>query len=374
MLCEARRLLALVVFLSLGLTGCYDPPQTKAQTPPQDGYPVCITTAHGTSCIESPPKRVVTLGAGAEDWTLSLGVVPIAIEPHYWGGDAEGYLPWFRQALEAQELPLPAIISSYPELDVERLLALKPDLILAPQSGITRESFLQLSALAPVIAYPDKPWLTPVKQQVELIAKALGKEVLAEALLKQQQAYIAQVAAENPEFNGVRLAYINAASRVGNLSVYVTGDPRVDLLLALGFVLPPQLFGLNASRGHFAAHIGLERADMLDDAELLLSWYSSDKARAEVEAMAVIRRLPAMRRGRYLAITDPALVMASSYGSLLSLKWAIPKLVPQLQQTLAEQKENPRQYRHQDTQTDADTGAHSGADTGGQSNKNGRPG
>jgi iron complex transport system substrate-binding protein len=105
---------------------------------------------------------------------------------------------------------------------------------------------------------------------------------------------------------------------------------------------------------------------MLDDAELLLSWYSSDKARAEVEAMAVIRRLPAMRRGRYLAITDPALVMASSYGSLLSIKWAIPKLVPQLQQTLAKQKENPRQYRHQDTQA--------GADTGAPSNKNGRPG
>lgn len=105
---------------------------------------------------------------------------------------------------------------------------------------------------------------------------------------------------------------------------------------------------------------------MLDDAELLLSWYSSDKARAEVEAIAVIRRLPAMRCGRYLAITDPALVMASSYGSLLSLKWAIPKLVPQLQQTLAKQKENPCQNRPSDTQTDADTG--------GQSNKNGRPG
>ncbi|MGX2953165.1 hypothetical protein ACWAU3_09370 [Shewanella sp. JL219SE-S6] len=81
MLCEARRLLALIVFLSLGLTGCYDPQQTKAQTPPQDGYPVCITTAHGTSCIESPPKRVVTLGAGAEDWTLSLGLSPSPLNP-----------------------------------------------------------------------------------------------------------------------------------------------------------------------------------------------------------------------------------------------------------------------------------------------------
>lgn len=338
MLYEARRRFPWVVFLIMGLIGCYDFQSPEFETTQQDGFPVCITTAHGTSCIKAPPKRVVTLGAGAEDWVLSLGIVPIAIEPHYWGGDNQGYLPWFREAIEAQNLPLPSTISSYPELDVERLLALKPDLILAPQSGITRESFLQLSALAPVIGYPGEPWLTPVQQQVELIAKALGKEPKGKELLRKKQAYLAQVASDHPEFKGVSLAYINAASRVGNLSVYVSGDPRVDLFLELGFVLPPSIAKLNASRGHFTAHIGLESADILDDAELLLSWYSSEKAREDVEAMPIIHRLPAMQRGQYVAITDPTLVMASSYGSLLSLEWTIPKLVPTLQQALSSPK------------------------------------
>ncbi|MGT0150617.1 hypothetical protein ACT691_19045 [Vibrio metschnikovii] len=54
--------------------------------------------------------------------------------------------------------------------------------------------------------------------------------------------------------------------------------------------------------------------------------------------MPIIHRLPAMQRGQYLAITDPTLIMASSYGSLLSLEWTIPKLVPKLQQALSSQK------------------------------------
>ncbi|MBA4503252.1 iron-siderophore ABC transporter substrate-binding protein [Marinobacterium sp. 3-1745] len=302
-----------------------------------DQFPVRVRTAHGEAYIPKRPRRVVTLGAAAEDWSLQLGVVPVAVEPHYWGGDREGYLPWFRQAIEAQEVALPVIISSYPELDVERLLALSPDLILAPQSGLTRESYRQLSRLAPVVGYPDQPWLTSVEQQVRLIARALGQRERGEALLVERQALLAQYAADNPQFSGVPLAYINAASRVGNLSVYLPGDPRMDVLLALGFVELPELTGLQASRGHFAALLGLEQADRLDKAGLIVSWYSSNRSRRDVESMALLRRLPPLREGRYLAITDPALVMASSYGSLLSLRWSLPRLVSRLNQALAVQ-------------------------------------
>ncbi len=296
------------------------------------GFPVLIRTAHGEARIEQPPQRVVTLGAAAEDWSLQLGVVPVAVEPHYWGGDSDGYLPWFREAVQARGARLPEIISSYPELDVERLLALQPDLILAPQSGLTRESYQQLSQLAPVVGYPDQPWLTPVEEQVRLIARALGRTEQGEALLAERQAYLAEHARANPHFAGVSLAYINAASRVGNLSVYVRGDPRVDVLLALGFIELPELTDLQASLGHFAALLGLEQADRLDRADLIVSWYSSEQSRRQVEALPLIRRLPAIREQRYLAITDPALVMASSYGSLLSLRWSLPELINRLNQ------------------------------------------
>ncbi|MBY6032605.1 ABC transporter substrate-binding protein [Marinobacter daepoensis] len=329
--------------LLLVLSGCDRTsaiPDDKATDPASlspsraSGFPVRIRTAHGEAYIARPPERVVTLGAAAEDWALQLGVVPVAIEPHYWGGDHAGYLPWFRDAVQARGGKLPEIISSYPELDVERLLALQPDLILAPQSGLTRESYHQLSQLAPVVGYPSQPWLTPVEDQVRLIARALGRSDRGEALLAERRAYLAAHAKANPHFSGVSLAYINAASRVGNLSVYVRGDPRVDVLLALGFVELPELADLQASRGHFAALLGLEQADRLDKAGLIISWYSSEQSRRQVESLPLIRRLPALRESRYLAITDPALVMASSYGSLLSLRWSLPELIAQLNQVL----------------------------------------
>ncbi len=298
------------------------------------GFPVLIRTAHGEAHIERPPQRVVTLGAAAEDWSLLLGVVPVAVEPHYWGGDRAGYLPWFREAVQARGARLPEIISSYPELDVERLLALQPDLILAPQSGLTRENYQQLSQLAPVVGYPGQPWLTPVEEQVRLIAKALGRSEQGEALLAERKAYLAEHARANPHFAGVSLAYINAASRVGNLSVYVRGDPRVDVLLALGFIELPVLADLQASLGHFAALLGMEQADRLDQADLIVSWYSSEQSQRQVESLPLMRRLPAMREQRYLAITDPALVMASSYGSLLSLRWSLPELINRLNQVV----------------------------------------
>lgn len=297
-------------------------------------FPVLIRTAHGEAHIERPPQRVVTLGAAAEDWSLQLGVVPVAIEPHYWGGDRAGYLPWFREAVQAMGAKLPEIISSYPELDVERLLALQPDLILAPQSGLTRESYQQLSQLAPVVGYPGQPWLTPVEEQVRLIAKALGRSEQGEALLAERKAYLAGHAKANPHFAGVSLAYINAASRVGNLSVYVRGDPRVDVLLALGFIELPELANLQASLGHFAALLGMEQADRLDQADLIVSWYSTEQSQRQVESLPLMRRLPAMREQRYLAITDPTLVMASSYGSLLSLRWSLPELINRLNQVV----------------------------------------
>lgn len=304
-------------------------------TPQQDAhFPVVIRTAHGEAWIAQRPERVVTLGAAAEDWTLQLGVVPLAIEPHYWGGDQQGYLPWFRAELEAQGRPLPEIISSYPELDVERLLALRPDLILAPQSGLTRETYQQLSQLAPVIGYPDRPWLTPVEDQVRLIATALGQPERGEALLAEREALLAAYAQANPHFAGHSLAYINAASRVGNLSVYVRGDPRVDVLHALGFVDLPAFANRSASFGHFAALLGLEHSHQLDQADLLISWYSSEQSRHQVESLPLIQRLPAIQEERYLAMTDPALIMASSYGSLLSLRWSLAEIVTQLNQIL----------------------------------------
>ena len=54
--------------------------------------------ALGTAIIKAPPKRVVTIGLGADDLAVSLGVVPVGVSRADWGGDAR---PWVRAAIEA---------------------------------------------------------------------------------------------------------------------------------------------------------------------------------------------------------------------------------------------------------------------------------
>ncbi|WZB65208.1 ABC transporter substrate-binding protein [Achromobacter xylosoxidans] len=138
------------------------------------GFPVTLETALGPAVIPAPPKRVVALGLGADDLVLSLGVVPVGVGRADWGGDPDHYWPWVRAAIEARGQPLPERITVYPELDIEKIIALRPDVVLAPFSGVSPEAYAQLSRLVPVVGYPEQPFLTPVDTQIDLIAAALG--------------------------------------------------------------------------------------------------------------------------------------------------------------------------------------------------------
>lgn len=103
--------------------------------------------------------------------------------------------------------------------------------------------------------------------------------------------------------------------------MYVAGDPRVDTLIATGMQLAPSIKDLMASRGSFAANLGLENADQLDDADILVTWYSSEQERQRVEEKPLFNAMAAVQRGGYIPLTDQAIVMAMSYGTPLSVQW-----------------------------------------------------
>ncbi|MEK8226380.1 ABC transporter substrate-binding protein [Oerskovia sp. M15] len=71
----------------------------------------------------------------------------------------------------------------YPELDIEAIVALEPDLVLAPQTGIDQATYDQLAAFTEVVAYPEGPWITPIDEQIEIAAQALGKPDEAAGLI-----------------------------------------------------------------------------------------------------------------------------------------------------------------------------------------------
>lgn len=299
-----------------------------------DAFPVTIAGALGETVIDEAPERVVTLGWGASDIALSLGVVPVGIETDDWAGDDEGYQPWFREAVEAEGAELPETITMYPELDVEAIIALEPDLILAPQSGLTQEVFDQLSEFTDVVAYPEGPWITPLDEQITIAATALGKSDQAQGLIDGIDTTLAEAGAEHPEFAGTTVAYV-AAQELGTLEVYVPGDPRIDTLLGLGFTLAPSVADLVAPAGKFVAPFGLENSDKLGDVDVLFTWFNDTDEQAATQAQPLFAAIPAFASGAYVPMVDRQLGMAVTIGTPLSVPWAIDRYVPMIAEAVA---------------------------------------
>lgn len=315
--------------LALGLSACAgDDATDTGASADAASESVTITSAYGDAVIEGTPERVVALGWGGADVVLSLGVVPVGIEADTWGGDAEGYEPWFREAVEAQGAELPATIDMYPELDVEKIVSLDPDVVIAPQSGLTQDAFDQLSEFVPVVAHPGDAWGTSVEDQVKITATALGKESEVQGVLDGMAQATETVAAANPEFKGVSFAYVYGGTQAGSLDVYLPGDTRVELLTQLGLELAPSVAALTSPTGAFTSSLGLENADQLNDADVLFTWFNDETEQATTEAQPLWQQITAVQRGSYVTMLDRQLGMATSVASPLSIPWALDRYVP----------------------------------------------
>lgn len=136
-----------------------------------------IEHAMGRSCVPPQPGRVVVLDTGELDIALALGVMPVGAVTPYELGRFPAYL------LDRTDGITP--VGTIPQPDLERIVSLKPDLIIGSS---TRHAGIygQLSAIAPTVFSEDigASW----KQNLKLFAKALGGVGRAEDLLRQYHA------------------------------------------------------------------------------------------------------------------------------------------------------------------------------------------
>ena len=137
-------------------------------------FPVTIEHAFGETVVEKQPTRVAAISWANQDALIALGVVPAAMPFASYGGDADGYLPWTRPALEALGGEAPALLDEADGLDFEGLATAAPDLILGTYSGITQEDYDKLSKVAPTVAYPEVAWGTSWRDQLTTAGKVLG--------------------------------------------------------------------------------------------------------------------------------------------------------------------------------------------------------
>lgn len=286
-------------------------------------YPKTIHSALGTTVIPKKPERIITLGNASEDILLSFGIMPIAIEAHHWGGDEKGYFPWFKEEARKQNKPLPQLIETYPEINIEKIIQLKPDLILATQSGLSQKAFSILSRIAPVVAYPHKPWLISMEENITSIAKILNIETKGANLIKTTEKSLEDFAQKIPHAQKYTCAYIKADTSNNNLYIYAPQDPRMEILKKLGFNLWQPTQNNLSFFNSFFANIGMESANILNNADILITWYDNEKERERTEALPLFRSIHAIENGIYIPIQNKTLAMAMAYGSPLALYWGL---------------------------------------------------
>lgn len=289
-------------------------------------YPVTINGSLGSLTLKKKPERVVVLGTAPVDLVVALGIDPVAIEANLWGGDENGYMPWFKEFIAKEKRPLPPTLAMYPELDAEKLVSLNPDLIIAPQSGLSEENYRLLSGFAPVIAHPHKPWMTTVDEQIDIIAAAFGKQEKAAELKAQIEAQYADFQRRYPKLQGKTFAYIYSGSRNPQLSVYAKGEPRVDTLYKLGMKMTPELEKMSLDRGSWSINLGLENADKLNQSDIIVTWFHSEADQKVVETRPLFREIKAVKRGAYLPLLDREVNTAMYQATPQSLGWGLRRM------------------------------------------------
>ncbi|MCA0938799.1 ABC transporter substrate-binding protein [Salipiger pacificus] len=276
--------------------------------------------AYGETVLTSPASRVVSLGYTSQDSLLALGVIPQAIR--YWYGDHPyGVWPWAQPRLGTAQ---PVLMTG--EVSIETVASLVPDLIVGIGSGISEAEYALLSQIAPVLMQAPEytTYGMPWDAELRMLARATGTSERAETLIADLRGQFEALRARHPDWQGQ--SAVCAWHEGGQTSAFLGGDSRAQVLREMGFHLPEPLAQMQGSDGFYTA---LSPEDLSPiDADLLL-WISGGGETDDLAALAMRRTLRAYTEGRE-AFCDALLSGALSFGSVLSMPYALERLEPEI--------------------------------------------
>ena len=286
-----------------------------------------MTIAHkyGETTLEKAPTRVVCVGLTEQDALLALGIVPVAVTK--WFGDAPGYIfSWAQDKLaDSGSSGLPEVLEDTNGVQVEKVAALAPDLIIGQYSGLTEKDYELLSKIAPTVAqsgdYADygAPW----DEMALTIGMAVGQPTQMQEIVDGVKQQIADAATANPEFAGKQAMVVTPYE---GLFVYGPEDPRSRMLVDLGFEFPTELFGGEGEE--FGTALSAERTSDLEQIDVAV-WLDLE---ADAAVKKVFDQTTTSAEGRWFDISsaDGDYYVAHSFVTPLSIPYVLERYVPQL--------------------------------------------
>jgi iron complex transport system substrate-binding protein len=224
----------------LALTGCLGHQDSAAGPLETAAFPVTLDHAFGSTTVAGPPKRIATLGYASQDVCIALGVVPVGVPQYEQRGF--GVSLWFNKAVTTMNAVMPAQYRDGEEPPYDVLRNLKPDLILAVNSGITRGQYDRLQEIAPVVGYPEAPFATPWRTTTTMVGKALGRPKASQELIAEVEEGIAKARSSYDELPGATFMYLGVSLAPGaDIEVYGKDSNPSAILQDFGVVPAPAL-------------------------------------------------------------------------------------------------------------------------------------
>lgn len=293
-------------------------------------FPVTVEHALGETVIEEKPERVATVGWANHEVPLSFGIVPVGMSKSTWGDDDDnGIMPWTEDKLEELGAEEPVLFDETDGIPFEQVADTQPDVILAAYSGLTQEDYDTLSQIAPVVAYPDKPWTTSAYDMVSLDAAGLGLSAEAEELNADLKKQVEEAMAQYPELEGKKPLFTSfgGASSESQIGFYTLDDPRAGFLEEAGFETPEIVKEYTGNSDSFWEEVSAENPEQFEDVDFFISYSSGDEAAdqqalEDMQADPLMSKIPAIAEGRVVFLEAGPLGAAAN-PSPLSIPWGI---------------------------------------------------
>ncbi|AFZ30781.1 periplasmic binding protein [Gloeocapsa sp. PCC 7428] len=240
----------------------------------------------GETCVPRNPQRIIVLREDTLANSLALGVKPIA-------------------SVFASDLPLPSYlqgkidgiesVGGYEAPSIEKMLQLKPDLILG-NFYYSKTIYNQLSQIAPTvilnIPYPPPSW----KEQLEELAQVLGKEDVSQKLIND---YWQRIEKLKQALGNRHSLVVSVASTSSQYGIWAYGQQHFSgtVLNDVGLQRPP------AQQGDFfyVENISEEKiADIDGDVLFFLTWEPENdkKALEKLKQRPLWRQLEVVQRNQ----------------------------------------------------------------------------
>jgi ABC-type Fe3+-hydroxamate transport system substrate-binding protein len=277
------------------LTACGSAPDTA---PPESGTRT-VTHPLGTAEVPVAPQRVVSLDSnGALQVGLELGAPLVASETLDGSVPVPPYLP----------APPPGFESlGFNELDLERVAALRPDLVIGNVQRV-EDAYAELSSIAPTVAYRNAGAGQDWRESVRTIGDVLGALPRVEQRLAEYAARVEAVATRHTDLlAGSTVALLRFTS--SELRIVRGEIFGASILAHTGIRRPPS----TDTPGPNATYVSLteETVGVTADADVLLYFVGGGGSALDATATAqrylsggLWPQLPAVRAGRVVEL-DP---------------------------------------------------------------------